>query len=105
MNSYHKMDLKYIINKQYVCTVCGRGFQRKCDLDRHSNNTHGDAAECLLCSKSLKSGNRRDVRVRHLMLGCPKFKENFKLSDMMEKAKKHADEYFKITHKLKYAKR
>ena len=80
-----------------ICHECGRSFSRKCDLDRHVNNTHGKATECLLCGKKLKSGNRRDVRVRHLIFGCLKFKESFENHpDFKNLAKKHADEFFDV---------
>ena len=88
------MDLKYLLNA-VKCPNCERGFQRSCDLKRHIKTTHGEPIECLLCHKVLKSGIRRDVRVRHLIHGCIKFSESFNDNpDFLKIAKQYADEFF-----------
>ena len=104
-----RMDISYITSchitsSQLSCEICKKdSFKRKCDLTRHINNTHGNLTTCLLCDKKLKSGRRRDVRIRHLVSGCPIFKKSFEHEPSLSQlAKKHADEFFDIMKSPNY---
>ena len=92
------MDISYITTSKISCEICNKDcFKRKCDLTRHIQNTHGNLTTCLLCRKKLKSGRRRDVRIRHLVSGCPNFRKSFEHEpSLTQLAKKHADEFFDI---------
>ena len=77
------MSIPYLLNpnaNEFHCE-CGRVFSRKFDYSRHVKTTHGVAIQCLLCKKYLKSGYRKDMRVRHLLKGCNGFKSMFGTSD------------------------
>ena len=87
------------IENELQCLLCRKTFPRKFDLHRHTQNTHGRAIECNLCHKKLKSGNRKDMRIRHLLLGCLVFKSQYlneSPDKLQEKAKQIADECFGI---------
>ena len=91
------MSLSFMLCKEFICNICDREFERKYDLSRHINSTHGSAKRCKLCRKILKSGSRKDMRVRHLLRGCAKFQmiNNLKSeSELRQVAKDNADEYF-----------
>ena len=89
------MEIKYLLNA-VNCPSCNKEFRRTCDLSRHYNTKHGDSSECLLCHKVLKSGMRRDVRVRHLMHSCTVFSKSFVDSTKyINIAKQCADDFFR----------
>ena len=98
--SNDKMNLSFIIrDSELMCYKCNKEFPRKFDLNRHLKNTHGEALACQLCDKKLKSGNRRDMRIRHLFIGCPPFKLMFKQcndKELLLKAKEFANTYFNV---------
>ena len=53
---------------------------------------------CLLCNKKLKSGFRKDVKIRHLVKACSKFVKNVSpFADLLETAKIYADDFFDVT--------
>lgn len=62
------------VNRKYACSICDLRFLRKFDQKRHIESTHGNGMFCVLCRRELKSGTRRDMRVRHLSKACPIFK-------------------------------
>ena len=91
------MELNYILSKEFTCDQCQRGFDRKYDLTRHLASTHGTSRTCQLCLKVLKSGQRKDMRVRHLVRGCPGFQFSYSYlekNQILERAKKEADSIF-----------
>eukprot|EP00835_Amoeboradix_gromovi_P000796 NODE_29_length_33183_cov_0.333666.p30 type:complete len:102 gc:universal NODE_29_length_33183_cov_0.333666:7679-7374(-) len=100
MASHSKMDLAFLVNKMYNCMLCKRQFDRKYDLKRHLLTTHGSSKSCVLCKRTLKSGQRKDMKVRHLTSGCPRFQGVFtltcnpKTTKILQFAKRVANSYF-----------
>ena len=85
-----RMSVDYIINKTFGSEINLDGL-----MDSSSNSRPSPIIHCLLCERKLKSGRRRDVKIRHLAQGCRVFHDLVSPSaSVLDSAKKYADELF-----------
>eukprot|EP00834_Sanchytrium_tribonematis_P007861 NODE_787_length_3895_cov_0.922813.p4 type:complete len:112 gc:universal NODE_787_length_3895_cov_0.922813:2752-2417(-) len=100
--SSEKMAVAFILRSEFDCNICNKKFQSEKGLKAHNLNDHGFSKQCKLCLRLLRSGFRRDSRIRHLLTGCEPFQKVFEI-DMQfastfelrkEIAKEYADAYF-----------
>ena len=93
------MQLSFILEHPFRCTLCHLSFVRKFDFKRHMGTTHGPGMRCKLCTRTLKSATRSDMQIRHLLTGCVPFRRSLSEIadfDKMAVAKKAAKGCFEI---------
>ena len=66
LNVHMRMHGSSNIGRPHLCTLCGKAFMRKRELDRHTaTHTGMKPFECLSCDKRF---GRKDKLVRHMRI-------------------------------------